>query len=172
MRIAVSGSHRVGKSTLVAALGEVLSDHLIVDEPYHEMGEAGHLFAQPPSVDDFEDQLNHSIARLQEGWKSVIFDRCPVDLLAYLLEEAPGEEETWRRVGDAVRTLDLVVFVPIERPDRTSRLSQDEDESRWRVDQRLRDILLSDSLRFGIEATVVRGSVEERVATVLARLER
>lgn len=42
MRIAISGSHRVGKSTLVEALGDALVGYATVDEPYHQLVEQGH----------------------------------------------------------------------------------------------------------------------------------
>jgi nicotinamide riboside kinase len=41
MRIAISGSHRTGKSTLVSELSALLPTYATVDEPYHLMEEDG-----------------------------------------------------------------------------------------------------------------------------------
>ena len=41
MRIAVSETHRAGKSTLVEDLAEWLRGHRVVDEPYHLLEEEG-----------------------------------------------------------------------------------------------------------------------------------
>ncbi|WNG14975.1 hypothetical protein [Cystobacter fuscus] len=39
MRIAVTGTHWVGKSTLLEELGERLTEYRVVDEPYHLLEE-------------------------------------------------------------------------------------------------------------------------------------
>jgi hypothetical protein len=67
-------------------------------------------------VEDFELQLERSIACLHEGESNVIFDRCPADFLGYLLTHRDAEafelEEWLPRVRAAIETLDLIVFVP------------------------------------------------------------
>ena len=92
MRIAVSGAHRTGKSTLIADLTERLPGYRAVDEPYRLMQDEGHDFADPPSLDDFVDQLRRSIQVPDEDRApDLLFDRCPVDLLAYALTHEDGE---------------------------------------------------------------------------------
>jgi len=49
MRIAFSGSRRVGKSTLVEAVAERSAGHATVDE--------GHACPEVPALGDFEAQL-------------------------------------------------------------------------------------------------------------------
>ena len=46
MRIAISGTHFSGKSTLVEALSEALPQYTIVEEPYYLLQEEGHEFAE------------------------------------------------------------------------------------------------------------------------------
>ena len=122
MRIAVSGSHRVGKTTLVECVADALPGYAAVDEPYHLLEAEGHEFADPPSLDDFEAQLQRSLAALDDGDRDALFDRCPVDVLAYLLvhdDAARFDLDDWvERIREAMHTLDLVVFVPIEDTDR------------------------------------------------------
>src|SRR4051812_27758787 len=122
MRIAFSGSHRVGKSTLLERVASALPRYTSVEEPYHLLEEDGYECAEEPSREDFEAQLERSLAVLEEGQDDVLFDRCPADLFAYLLAHEDGgsfDAEEWLdRARQAMHTLDLVVFVPIEAPDR------------------------------------------------------
>jgi hypothetical protein len=51
VRIALSGAHAVGKTSLLAELRRQLTSYEAVDEPYSELLDQGHEFADPPSVD-------------------------------------------------------------------------------------------------------------------------
>src|SRR5215471_6706048 len=84
MRIAISGAHRTGKTTLVAALSELLPAYEVVDEPYRVLEEYGHEFSDPPSVEDFEQQLRTSIELVSAAPADALLDRCPLDFIAYL----------------------------------------------------------------------------------------
>jgi deoxyadenosine/deoxycytidine kinase len=77
MRIAVTGTHRVGKSTLIEALAERLAEYRVVDEPYLLLEEEGYEFASPPCLEDFLEQLRRSLELLEdaEGARNALFDR-------------------------------------------------------------------------------------------------
>src|SRR5215831_15577048 len=60
MRIAVSGSHATGKSTLVRELLARIPDLTAVDEAYYVLTDQGHVFADPPTFDDFEVLVEQS----------------------------------------------------------------------------------------------------------------
>jgi predicted ATPase len=173
MRVAVSGTHRTGKTTLVEALGELLPSYEVVEEPYHQLVEEGHEFAEMPSLEDFELQLRRSIDCLGEGGDQ-LFDRCPADLLAYLVthEDADAFDlDAWlSRARVAMRQLDLVVYVPIEQPDRVV-VPSAERALRRRVDEALREGLVDDRWEFGVEVLEVEGSTAERLRQVQARLQ-
>lgn len=175
MRVAISGSHRVGKSTLVETLSAALAGYETIDEPYHLMQEEGHEFSHPPSLEDFEAQLERSLEALNDAGENALFDRCPLDLVAYALVHEDSDsfelEEWLPRVREAMATLDLVVFVPIEQPDRV-RVTRGEDAGGWRepVDEKLREILVEDALELALEVLEVSGSVGHRVDAVLQRL--
>ncbi|MBJ6764503.1 AAA family ATPase [Myxococcaceae bacterium JPH2] len=175
MRIAVSGTHRVGKSTLVDELSELLPTYVTVEEPYAQMEEEGYVFALPPTVEDFEAQLSRSLSDLSEAGHDVVFDRCPVDFLGYLLahEDADAFElESWLpRVREALQAIDLVVLVGIEDPDRI-RLPSSEKAMRRAVDEKMRELLLDDPDALGVEVLEVEGSPMARAKQVLAHLER
>ena len=176
MRIAISGTHRSGKTSLAEALAAHLPKHESVEEPYRALEEDGFDFNHPPGLEDFEAQLEWSLERLHEDETAVVFDRCPVDMLAYIAEHEEAEafdlDEHLPRVRAAMQTLDLIVFVPIESHDRISfSRSDDEQGSRGAVDEQLREILIEDAYEFGVEVLEVAGSLEQRLRMVLSRIQ-
>ena len=174
MRIAISGTHRSGKSTLVGDLAVALPEYSTVEEPYWLLVEEGHEFAEMPSAEDFELQLERSIAYLEEGDEDVIFDRCPADLLGYLLTHPEAEAfdlKRWLpRVRKAMETLDLIVFLPVEERDRIALSPSEDGEFRALVDEKLEEILLENALGFDVDVLEVTGAPRERVRRVLAYL--
>ena len=91
MRIAISGSHLVGKTTLAEALVEALPRYELVPEPYYLLEEDGYEFAESPSIEDFERQLERSFQCIQDSGADVVFDRCPLDILGYLVTHRDAE---------------------------------------------------------------------------------
>jgi len=177
MRIAVSGSHRTGKSTLVSELAELMPSYAAVDEPYRLMEEDGHEFAHPPSLEDFEAQLERSLVALADAGDEVLFDRCPADLLAYIAAHDDADlfdlQHWLPRVRDAVEMLDLIVFVPIEDREAISVPAGDDDGSlRTAVDEKLREILVEDVYQLGWNVIEVTGDWESRAQRVLRKLRR
>jgi hypothetical protein len=173
MRIAVSGTHLTGKSTLVEALGARMPDHRTVPEPYEMLLERGYEFAHPPTAEDFVVQLKQSIASLRRRAPNMIFDRCPLDFVGYLAATAGGEcfdVEAWRMpIAAAMATLDLVVSVRIDPAhDPVGRV---EDAAyRADVDAWLEEIVDDDSLDLHGEVALLPldGPWERRVDTVVA----
>lgn len=175
MRIAISGAHRVGKTTLAEALADALPGHVLVPEPYYLLEDEGHEFEEMPSLEDFELQLERSLAALEDAAADVIVDRCPIDLVAYLQahrDAANFDLDDWLpRIRERMATLDLVVFVPIEAPDRVP-VERSEARLRAKVDDALRELLLDDALDVGVAAIEVRGPVDSRVRQVLTQLPK
>ena len=173
MRIAISGSHRVGKTTLAEALAERLPGHELVPEPYYLLQEDGYEFAGMPSIEDFERQLERSIACIQESGSDVVFDRCPLDILGYLVTHRDAgacQIEDWMpQVRQAVAKLDVVVFVPVEAPDRVD-VPRSEARLRSDVDTVLSDIIVDDACGLEIDVIVAAGTPEARLRDVMAGL--
>jgi predicted ATPase len=169
VRIAFSGSHRVGKTTLIERVAEALPRYALVAEPYYLLEEDGYEFADPPSVEDFEAQLERSIVELERAAERVFFDRCAADLLAYLLVGEHDIEAQIERARAAMRLLDLVVIVPIDEPDRIPVSPHEDEEQRLAVHEQLYQLLLDEQL--AEEVLVVHGDLPTRVAQVLARVD-
>lgn len=148
---------------------------MLVPEPYYQLEEDGYEFEDPPSIEDFEQQLECSLTSLDTPASEVIFDRCPLDLLAYLRthrDRAAFDAANWLpRIREAMATIDLVVFVPIEAPDRVP-VDRPEQRLRARVDDALRDLVLDDDADLGVSGVEVRGTVEARLRQVLVQIDR
>lgn len=178
MRIAVSGTHRSGKSTLIEALATLLPRYATVDEPYELLEQDGYEFAHPPSLEDFEAQLEQSIASLaEEDGRHVLFDRSPLDFVAYASLHEDGDSfelEAWLpKIRGALESLDLLVLVPLETPDRiVCSRAEDPTKSRVPVDEKLRELLLDDALDLGVAVLEVEGSVGARAKSVMQRLRQ
>jgi hypothetical protein len=178
MRIAVSGTHRTGKSTLVAALGDSLPGYRTVAEPYELLAERGYDAADPPDVDDFVIQLKQSLTTLRRPSPNLILDRCPLDFLGYIAASPGGDRfdpEAWRApLERAMHSLDLVVFLPADPAYDPPGLVDGEDAAfRLAVDAELRDIVGSDSLDLcdGVDTLTLDGPWERRVEVVSRGVE-
>lgn len=171
MRIAVSGSHATGKSTLVADLQSRLEGYVIVEEPYHAVVGEGHVLGHPPSVDDFlllVDRAIDDLQRQESGY--VLFDRSPADYLAYLsaLDSASISAAHVESTRAALSTLDLVVLVSVERPDRIAGVEM--PRLRREVNRVLTEMFIDDSWDFNMPVVEVHGTPVERVGQVMARI--
>jgi len=163
MKIAITGAHRVGKTTLAENLHESLPDYDCYTEPYFELEEAGYLFPEIPTVDDYLAQLEYSIKQIAKSGDNAVFDRCPVDLLAYVqADPSLNLQALFNKAYNAMKEIDLLVFVPIEDPDIISCPEAELPELRVRVDE-----ILSDLIRdFDIETIEVQGNLSERLDQV------
>ena len=172
MRIAISGAHFSGKSTLIAALLKQLPNYTSIDEPYFLLEEEGYEFSNPPSLEDFERQLKHSIAEIKKSGKNTIFDRCPFDCLAYALavDESLDMDDWTQMIEGAIGRLDLIVFVPIEK--RILVPASEDLKLRRDVDELLQEMLLEDSLGIlgDTEVLEITGSLSKRVEMLKSKL--
>ena len=171
MRIAISGSHATGKYTLSQSLAEQLVTYEDVEEPYYLLEAAGHAFSHPPHDDDFVALLEASASLyFRHAAADIVFDRSPADYLAYLAAAFADSirPEHLAATADALATVDLVVFVPIERPDRVA--GADSPKLRRRVDRILREMLIDQAWPFSPRVLEVSGSATERARQVLTAL--
>ena len=154
MRIAVSGTHGVGKSTLIDEFLRVHPEFVHEPEPYMVLVEDfGEEFSDEPNVEDFRRQLEFNIDRLRQhaAGEKVIYERCPVDFLAYIDALEPRSIEALiGPVSEAMHNVDLIVYLPLE-DDQT--IESEYPKLQRAVDRRLSKMLLNDEL--GIISTRV-----------------
>lgn len=126
MRILISGSHSLGKSTIVADFVQTYSNYIHEEEPYRVLRRFHNIqFAKKATCFCNSLQMYYAISRLQQYRSSkdcVIFDRAPVDYLPYSMYPALyGEsditdayvENLVEPIRESLCFADLVVFVPI-----------------------------------------------------------
>ncbi|MPT35255.1 ATP-binding protein [Flavobacterium sp. WV_118_3] len=166
MRIAIFGAHNVGKTTLVEELLKHLPEYTFEPEPYRQLEASGYEFSEKPTIDDFIEQFNYSAKRIPKSEDDVLFDRCVLDILAYIhvLNPRKNIQSLYQTMQSLLSEIDLFVFVPIEKPDLIAGHESDLPKLRSQVN----DLLLEWIDDLGIEVTQVRGTLSNRRNQVLA----
>lgn len=170
MRIAILGAHLVGKTTLAEKLQESFPNYELYLEPYFEMQEMGFVFSEIPTSDDYMAQLDYSLKQILRSNKNAIFDRCPIDLLAYALvvDDSVNFQSVFNKIQDAINKIDVFVFVPIEDRDRISCPNSQLPELRNEVNNMIVE-LIND---FDLEVIQVKGNVSDRLNQIQKRVLR
>jgi hypothetical protein len=161
MRIAVSGTHCSGKTTLIEEFLRVHPEFAHEPEAYAALVEDyGEEFSAEPGADDFFRQLEFNVERVKRYalGERVIFERSPIDYLAYLLalkdlkrDEVDALVETAQAlIPGAIRNLDLIVFLPLNKADRIDLPDSEDPKLRRAVDSRLVAIFNEDE--FGVSS--------------------
>ena len=168
MKVAITGAHRVGKTTLIEKLLESLPGYEYIQEPYYELEESGYLFSETPTIDDYLAQLEHAIKQISKNNGNIIFDRCPIDIMAYT--EAIGGygniQSLYLNVEDVMKQIDLLVFVPIEEPDLIGCPESELPELRFRVNEILNDWVWN----FDKETIEVNGTPSDRLNQTMNKI--
>ena len=190
MRIAVSGTHCCGKSTLIDAFLLNHPDFSHEPEPYIVLQEEyGEDFAAEPSLDDFHRQLEFNVQRLRcyHFGERVIYERSPVDFLAYMMaindlqRDATNTriiEDSLDVVIEAIQLLEVIVFLPLDVDDDVifGTPHSEDLELRRAVDSRLANILNGDDLDLfsasGPKVLEAHGSTTQRLQTLEAFLSK
>jgi hypothetical protein len=141
MRIAVSGTHFMGKSTFIDDFIKAHPVYRCEIEPYYRLqDEKAMELSLEPSLESVLEQLDYSIEQLHDSCdeRCVIFDRCPVDFIAYamcaLKEDAldlmdTEVSERFDEIKEALDTLDLIMFIPMTN---THSIEYTEENSMYR----------------------------------------
>lgn len=168
MKIAIIGSHNVGKTTLAEEILEQLSDYSFEIEPYYQLEGSGFAFSVTPSADDFVEQFKFSSKLILQRADNVIFDRCVLDIMAYIyvLDPHCDIQSYYKSAQTIMSEIDLLVFVPIEDPYRIAEHQVTFPKLRRQVDEVLHDWIED----FGTEVIAVHGSLSDRVDQVLGRI--
>ena len=175
MRIAVSGTHHVGKSTLIDEFLQQHPEFVHEPEPYTVLVEdLGEEFAAEPCVEDFLRQLDFNINRLNQHapGENVIYERCPVDFLAYIHANDPQTAEALLEpITEATKQLDLIVYLPFDQ----TNVEDEFPKLQRAVDRRLSSIFREDefAIMSSTKATVVEavGPTDQRLRTLLTYIK-
>jgi len=167
MIIALTGAHSVGKTTLGEKLQEYLPEYKFREEPYYELEQLGYVFSEMPIVDDFIEQLEYSTKQIKDCKDNIIFDRCPIDFIAYIqaLDRSRNILSEYD-LDDIVSKIDLLVFVSIEQPDLIKCNKSNFPELRYQVNELLNDVIAD----LNIETLEVKGSVMNRKDQILSKI--
>ena len=161
MRIAICGTHCVGKSTLIDEFLRVHPEFVHEPEPYTVLVENyGEEFSAEPCVEDFRRQLDFNLERLAKHStnENVIYERCPIDFIAYI--DALDPNNTPPLLEPMSKHLDLIIYLTIEQDD-----DCEYPKLRKAVDRRLNAILLDDDLAIvNIPVVEARGSTAHRLS--------
>jgi hypothetical protein len=184
VKIAVAGTHRVGKTTLTEAFVEARPEYRLESEPYVALiNDWGEQFSDDLAVESFERQLRHHRDRVSAlaAEPNVMFDRCAADLLAYMkaaMEELGGGELPEYAITiaqQALEGIELIVHLPLRL---TRGLVADAEDAAYRreVDRHLAGILEDDALGLlGIGSAprvlALGGSTTKRLKLLLAYVE-
>ncbi len=172
MKIAVSGAHKVGKTTLIENLKESFPEYECKAEAYYELEETGFVFSDIPVYEDYIILLEHSIEQIDVNETNIIFDRCPADYLAYIQASNDSEnlniQSLYQRVRETMNEIDLLVFVPVEKPDLIVCPESELPELRHKVNE-----ILNDWVRdFNSNVLEVTGSPSSRRDQVIKYLSK
>lgn len=170
-KIGVCGSHCVGKSTLVHALGRSL-DLPIVEEVVrncpHPVNEHGNIVAQTWIL---AEQVAQEMKNFLTG---TVTDRTSIDVIGYakyLTDNGRIKEEDYFRLMRAAYawgiTYDAILYVPIEVPLTGDGFRSTNAEYQKAVDQNIVNILSFGLYRY----TAITGNHAERAEKALKYLD-
>ena len=184
MRLAISGTHSMGKTTLLADCLRAFPDYTTEPEAYRSLrafNPALHIGlgreADKHAMWILQGDLMGKLLRHKKGDK-VFFDRGPLDMLAYsLYAKEEGETDlddgflqSLREIGAIYcrEFLEAILFIPI-RDDYVIEFKNDgvrptDDGYRERVDAHFKEIYKT--LDLGIPVIEVQGTREERIRTI------
>lgn len=180
VRIAIAGTHRSGKTSLVEAFGRGHPEYRVVPEPYEGLQEEiGEDPADDLTPEAFLRQLGYMVDVLSghPPTEPAIFDRSPADFLAYLraIDDVYVGRSDWgfpeavlAAVEAGLQRLDLIVFLRTRRGGRTA--SGDPRSLRGLVDLYLSELLLDDVL--GLLGAAGAPAVHELEGPTSTRVER
>ncbi|MGH3295368.1 MAG: AAA family ATPase [Trebonia sp.] len=176
MRVGISGTHGTGKTTLAGALCAHLPGHVTADEPYYLLEEEGYEIGFPPSPEDYLALLARSLRSLSLPplLPSVVFDRTPLDYLAYLAATGadPGEQSDAAALRPAFASLDLLVITLITPETEQVLPAADMPGLRSRMNDALLELVYDDPLSAWEHVPVLEltGPLDRRLDAVLAAL--
>jgi len=178
MRVGISGTHGTGKTTLAEALCAHLPGHVAADEPYYLLEDEGYEFSFPPSLEDYRALLARSVRILTSApsQSGVIFDRTPLDYLAYMAAAGadPSGEASTAALQPVFANLDLLIITPITPETEQVLPAAEMPGLRAQMNDALLELVYGDPLNAWGDIPVLElsGPLDRRLDTVLAALDQ
>lgn len=178
MRIAVSGTHCSGKSTLVEDFLAVHPEYVHEPEPFDALELFGEASGEEPTAADFYRQLELSVETLRRYGPGthLIAERSPLDFVAYILALRGRErlEPAIELAARGMEHLDLLVVLPLNDADGIDAPESEDPELREAMNDQLLDIITTDEfdLLGGLRVVEVQGSRRQRLALLKGTIDR
>jgi len=156
VRIAISGTHCSGKTTLAEDFIAAHSKYVHEPEPYEWLADVyGEAASDEPTAEDFWRQLELCVERLctYGSGASVVAERSPLDFLAYLLalsdlgRRGPDRQMLASAVELAaagIAHIDLQVVLPLNDRDGIRAPESEDLDLRAAMNDRLLDLMTTD----------------------------
>ncbi|HEX7152784.1 MAG TPA: AAA family ATPase [Thermoanaerobaculia bacterium] len=180
MRIAVSGTHCSGKSTLIEDFLAAHGDYTHEPEPYVWLTELhGEELSAAPGPDDFYRQLEVSVERLAQyaPGARMLAERSPLDFIAYLLalDERHPRHRASRLLEPAIELasrglahLDLLIVLPLNRRDAIDAPEDEDLELRQLMNDHLVELVTTDEYDLlgggALRIAELHGNPQQRLA--------
>jgi len=169
MRIAIVGSHGVGKSTLAEELSKKLGYPILKDIVREEAIQKGFIINEntPPETQIWLVARQLELER--NSGKNWIADKTLWDYFIYgeVVLKEPKVIEVIRYLVERNAKYDHIFYLPIEFPLEADGVRSPDPKFQKMIDERYRQYLEEAKINF----KMISGSVEERVAQALKHLE-
>ena len=177
MRVGISGTHGIGKTTLAQALCAHLPGHVAADEPYYLLEEEGYEFGFPPALEDYRALLARSVQSLSPPLPpGIVYDRTPLDYLAYMTAAGadPSEDAGTATLRPAFASLDLLVITLITPETEQVLPAAEMPALRSQMNDALLELIYDDPLNAWEDIPVLElnGPLDGRLHAVLTALDQ
>lgn len=170
MRIAVTGSHSTGKSTLISDLAQDLRSGgvrcLVREEPIRQLGPELVKIDQRSAYLRLVQEHFHRLAGEQAD--CCLYDRCLLDMLAYMkasgLQDPYLENMVFELLKWHSRYFDIIIYLPIEFPATPDPVRPPDEKARIDADDYIRQLAQAAD----IQLHELRGGIEVRRQAALA----
>lgn len=180
MKIAIVGTHSVGKTTLAQDIQKHLGIPLIRSDKARTLGKPKRLDLHTSDEQkNLQDLMSSTMCELQESTGPFVLDcsslTCPAYASELISEEFMDNGWLWdlheKCVNNAFENLDYILYVPEELPLELDGFRPPSEELRTRIDSRIRKIL---GISYGKvphhKVRLICGSREERLYQVCTLL--
>lgn len=172
----ITGTHSVGKSTLLEVLRVRYGDSIsFLDEPARQLIECGYAMNNEITEHGLMMYISHFLRQIREAPHTIVVcDRSVLDLVAYttatlLLQLSSEAGVLSREVLRLERQfIAAYIFVPIEFPMVSDNVRPSDEAYRVLVQERIQQIFREEQLPF----VRVTGSVEARVSQIVALIDK